>query len=212
MENAPRNMWDVSYTWGVFTLLGTGAFTLAEVVSRKHVHLVSESMDTGAPVAKVRIYLMLVAAYALVVFYVTMLLLCAVLFCMCWMTHTIFEAIMRLDDYWQTKGWARKLLNMVDHVTDPALQFAFLSKRLWSIHGAILGAAICVVVVQVRVFSSASRLRRQLGIRPTEPPPKGALTSLASDTLSILVVLMVALYMMVYLRDVLLMNNVQQES
>ena len=117
---------------------------------------------------------------------------------------------MRLDDYWQAKGWARKLLNMVDHVTDPALQFAFLSKRLWSIHGAVLAISVCIVVVQVRVFSSASRLRRQLGIRPNEPPPKGSLTSLASDTLSILGVIMAALYIMVYLRDVLLMNNVQK--
>lgn len=204
-------MWDVVFTWGVFAGVASTAFVTSEMISRKHANMVSASLVVASQpttAANVRAYLVVLTIYALVMFYLITILACGVIFACGWMIHTCVEAVLRTEDHehWMIHSWARKTLNAVDHLTDPALMFHFMSSRLWGIHSGVMITTLAIVGIQVLLFTTTYRLRR-LGIIDGDggKPSDGALETLFSEMINTAATTLVALYSLVFVREAALL-------
>ena len=209
MDSAPSAMEDVGYTWTAFWIAAIYSFSSAEVLAQKHAGMVT-GIGLGQGVPVLRMYNIVLSIYTIVVFYVTMILWCILVYCLLAAIHLWFESYFRLDMRSLKDPSVRKMVHVVDNLTDPGLVFAFLSKRLWKLHGAVFLAAIAASVFHSIVFISKARFR-SMGVDLQKPLPAGLSKDLFFESNNTVISVMIALYTILIIREFSLLYSANDE-
>lgn len=211
MDYTLTSIESVVYTWGTFGFLALIASSLAEGLSTRHSVLVSRGTNHAIPLPLIRLYVVMLSLYTIVIFYITMLMLCIGLYAMLSTVHLSFEATFRLDSYWLQKRWVRWILHYLDNMTDPGLVFAFMCMRLWKLHATVAVIAVSVAATHVAIFTTRRRMR-SMNIDLSRPPPPTLLPRLFSETNAIVVAVMTTAYVMIICREVALLMKINTNA
>lgn len=203
MEYAHGSLESIMYSWGFFSMMAMVAATNAESMAVKHAALTSISSNQPVPAPLIRMYVVLLTAYSMIMFYMFLLILCILLFCFMGAAHLSVEALFRLDPYWIRKRWVRWILFFADNLADPGLVFAFMTKRLWGAHLKVGLTSIVVGVCHAMMFVSRNRLKG-MGVNLSNPLPPTLVPQLLTETNSVVLSVMTTLYMCVFAREVML--------
>ena len=209
MDAAPVGSGSVLYTWGTFAILAMCAFPCAETLALKHAKEVGERTVRPVPLTHLRMLNIVLGAYTLIVFYLTVILGSVIVSCGLEVLHLLIEATLRLDP--MTIKMSQRLLKASDNLLDPGLVFAFLGRRFWTLHAWVLVGAIAGFAVHTFLFIDARRIRR-LKLDPKKPPPPTMFMELYYDSSSVVTTLIISFYAVVVCREIALVTFLQQEN